>query len=102
MSQNTSTEVPDGRLLPRVTDPEEIKKTIRRRAAEIKGEELRTATNQLRSQGHLSDAQERILEEMATNILDELLSAPESMLEDAEELDRATQIAIIELFDPNQ
>lgn len=38
---------------------------------------------------------------MTANIIDELLGAPESMLEDVEELDPSTRIAIIELFDPN-
>lgn len=101
MSQNTSAEAADGRLSPTVSDPDEIKATIRRRAAEINREELRTAVDRLRSEGELTDTQERILQDMTANIIDELLGEPESTLEDVEELDRSTRIAIIELFDPN-
>lgn len=101
MSQNTSTETADGRLAPTVADPDEIKARIRRRAAEISRDELQTAVERLQSEGDLTETQERILQEMTTNILDDLLGAPESMLQDADELDRSTRIAIIELFDPN-
>lgn len=85
-----------------LAESDEIKASIRRRAAEISREELQTALTRLESQGGLTEAQERILQEMTTSLMDELLRAPESMLDETENLDRSTRSAIVELFDPNK
>ncbi|MEA1931979.1 glutamyl-tRNA reductase [Halohasta litorea] len=80
-------------------DPEAVKQSIRAHGERIKQQELQQAMNRLEAHGTLTAEQRRIVDEMATAILDEILSSPESVLE-ADDHDPETVRTAVDLFDP--
>lgn len=76
-------------------------KAIRARAEDIKRRELQQAFDRLETCGTLTTAQRQIITQMATTIVDEMLTAPESMLTDVSEHDRETVQTAVELFNPD-
>lgn len=83
-------------------DPEAVRAAIRARAEEIERAELREAFDRLDARGTLTPEQRRIIRQMAVDIVDGVLVAPESVLEDLTEQDRETVRVAIDLFDPER
>lgn len=83
-------------------DPEAVREAIRVRAEETERAELRKAFDRLEARGALPPEQRRIIGRMATAIVDGVLAAPESVLEDVTEQDRETVRTALDLFDPER
>ena len=83
-------------------DPEAVRAAIRARAEEIERAELREAFDRLDARGTLTPEQRRIIGRMAAAIVDGVLTAPESVLEDVTRQDRETVRTALELFDPER
>jgi len=83
-------------------DPEAVRAAIRARAEEIERAELQEAFDRLDAPGSLTPEQRRIIRQMAVDIVDGVLAAPESVLEDLTEQDRETVRVAIDLFDPER
>ncbi|MFC6723077.1 glutamyl-tRNA reductase [Halobium palmae] len=82
-------------------DPEMVRQLIRRRADDLKRRELQKAFDQLEARGTLTPEERRIIAQMATNIVDQILAAPESAVEDISEYEPGTVRTVIELFGPD-
>lgn len=82
-------------------DPEIVRQAIRVRAESIKRREVERAFNRLEACGTLTTEQRHIIMQMATTITDEILTTPESVLENASEYDSETVRTAVELFDPD-
>lgn len=83
---------PDG------TEPEQARQSLRAWADEVKGQQLQEAIERLEAQGQLSGVQRRILEEMSTAIVDDLLANPERNLSGEEGGQDRTE-TVLDLFD---
>jgi glutamyl-tRNA reductase len=81
-------------------EPAAVRAAIHIHGERIKQRELQQALGKLNADGELSDTQRRIVEEMATAILDELLSTPDAVLAAAD--DPETLQTVVELFDPTE
>lgn len=81
-----------------VVDLEGVKQSIRSHGERIKQQELQQAETRLEAHGTLPSDQRQIVDEMATAILDEILSSPESVLE-ADDHDPETVRTAVDLFD---
>lgn len=79
-------------------DPAAVRAAIHTHGERIKQQELQQALRKLDANGDLTDAQRRVVDEMATAILDDLLSTPDAVLAAAD--DSETLRTVIELFDP--
>lgn len=79
-------------------EPAAVRAAIHSHGERIKQRELREALHQLDATEELTEPQRRIVESMATAILDELLSTPDAVL--ARTDDPETLRTVIELFDP--
>ncbi|QIB74408.1 glutamyl-tRNA reductase [Halogeometricum borinquense] len=78
-------------------DIETAQETIRASGESIKRDELERAFATLESEGELTTEQRRIVERMATEIVDEILAAPQSVLETDKSADRTAK-TVIKLF----
>lgn len=83
-------------------DPEAVQNEIRTRGEEIKRRELQRAFNRLESNGELTSEQREIIRQMATAIVDGLLAAPESALEDCQQCEYEAVQTAVKLCDPDQ
>jgi glutamyl-tRNA reductase len=83
-------------------DPVAVRRAILARGEAVKRRELQEAVDRLESLGSLTDEQRRIVAEMATAIVDDVLAAPESALDDSAEDDLDTVLTAIELFGPDR
>jgi glutamyl-tRNA reductase len=92
--QSTPTET----SAPGERDPETVRQAIRRRSELLKRREVDQAVNKLRIRGEFTESKREIIEEMADAIVDGVLAAPESVLEQASSDEDAVETAI-ELFD---
>jgi glutamyl-tRNA reductase len=80
-------------------DPRAVRSAIRSRGEAIRQHELDRALRRFRAAGECSPEQAAILEAMARDIVEGVLSTPAGVLESAPPEDRALQTTI-ELFDP--
>lgn len=78
-----------------------IKRSIRAHSERLKQQELQQAVTQLEADETLTSEQRRIVDEMATAILDQILSSPEAVLTNCEEHDPETVRTAVDLFDPD-
>ena len=83
-------------------DPDVVRAAIRARAEEIERAELQEAFDRLDARGALTPEQRRIVRLMAADLVDGVLAAPESVLEDVTGQDRETVRTALELFDPGR
>lgn len=83
-------------------DPEAVRRAIHRRGEELKRQALERAFSRLAVQGGLTLKQQEILENMASAIVDGILSAPDSMLSRTSVHDEGTVRMAVELFDPGK
>jgi glutamyl-tRNA reductase len=88
--------------LPDCDDAEAVRAAIRARAEEIERAQLREAFDRLDAGGTLTPERRRIVRQMAATIVEGVLAAPESVLEDRTEQDRETARVAIDLFDPDR
>lgn len=81
------------------SDPRQARRELRDRAEEVKREQLNEALERLQAEGQINAAQRRILEEMSTAIVDEILPGPEATLFAEGECSQERIAAVVELFD---
>lgn len=96
--EELSTDVSDREEL----DPEAVRGAIRARGEEIKRRELQKAFNRLDANGELTSEQREVIRKMATAIVDAVLAAPESALENSQGYNGETVRTAVKLFDPEQ
>lgn len=82
------------------TDATAAQLAIQLHAERIKTRELRQAHERLAPDGSLSDTEKNILDSMATAIMEEIIAAPVTALEQADSYDDDTVETALELFDP--
>lgn len=82
------------------TDASVAQVAIQIQAERSKTVELQQAYNRLEVDSSLSTTEKEILETMATAIVDEIVSAPVSVLDRADAYDDDTVETALELFDP--
>ncbi|TQQ78745.1 glutamyl-tRNA reductase [Halonotius terrestris] len=83
-------------------DPTAVRHAIRAYGEQIIQQELQYAFSRLRVHGTLMPEQRRVVNKMATAILDEVLSSPESILENPSRYDTKTIRTAVDLFSPDQ
>ena len=83
-------------------NPEVVRRAIRARGREIKRRELQRAFDRFQAHETLTDRRRRIIERMATAIVDGVLHAPDATLADADEYDRETVRTAVGFFDPDR
>lgn len=81
-------------------DSAAVRAAINTHGERIKQREVQQALQKLDANGELTEAQREIVEEMATVMLDELLSTPDAVLAAAD--DPETLRTVVELFDPSK
>lgn len=81
------------------SDPKRAQRTLQEWADEVKREQLQEAVERLEAQGHLSEEQRRVLEDMSTSIVDELLASVEAELAADGPAGRQRVRAILTIFD---
>jgi glutamyl-tRNA reductase len=79
-----------------------IQQAMSRHSERIRRQELQQAVSQLKAYGTLTPEQRKIVDEMARAITDEILSSPESVLDDTAAYDAETIQTAVDLFDPDQ
>lgn len=85
---------------PPASDAATAQQAIRRHAARIKARELQQASDRLGADRSLSETEQAALDAMATAIVEEIVAAPVSVLDDAETYDDDTVETALELFAP--
>lgn len=78
-----------------------VRQAIRRRSERIRQQELQQAASRLEAYGTLTPEQRKIVDEMARAITDEILSSPESVLDDTAAYDAETIQTAVDFFDPD-
>jgi glutamyl-tRNA reductase len=103
MTSNSARNRPVGRRVDarQARDPGTVRSAIRSRGEAIRDDELERALRRFEAAGECSPEQRAIIESMATDIVDGILSTPAAVLESAPPEDPALQTTI-ELFDPSE
>lgn len=83
-------------------DPKSARRAIRARANDTKRRELQQAFDQLEAYGTLTPEHRRIITQMATAIVDEILAPPKDALSDPSTHDADVVRTAVELFGPDQ
>jgi glutamyl-tRNA reductase len=81
------------------SDPDRARLALREWADEVKREQLHEALAQLEGDGTLTAEQRRILEEMSSAIVDDLLSGPEARLASDRKTSQEVRETVFDLFD---
>jgi glutamyl-tRNA reductase len=83
-------------------DSEAVRRAIHCHGEELKQQELEQAFSQLTVRGDLTQRQQEIIADMASAIVEDILAAPDSMLENVSIYDEDTVQTAIELFNPDE
>lgn len=82
-------------------DSETVREAIRH-AEDVKRQELEKAFHRLEAHGDLTDRQRRIITQLATAIVDDIVVSPGAALQNTSDYDSETVRIATELFDPSR
>lgn len=83
-------------------DSETVREAIRARAEDVKRQELEKAFHRLEAHRDLTARQRRIITQLATAIVDDIVVSPEAALQNTSDYDSETVRIATELFDPRR
>lgn len=80
-------------------DPATVRRRLRRRAEEIKRDELERALSKLEARGTVTETEREIVSTLAAEIVDGVVDPPEAAITEVSRSERGSTAAVVRLFD---